>query len=294
VFGTAKTVSLGEVPAMTEKLDICKHNGGRYLKHGRAFNRLFFCLQCGQPVIRNILDLIAFLRSPRVLQNGRVKKKKLLLSQKIDVIAENARLLHYGKKRARGRPQTPDISDPEKQTWWDSTEEGHGGFNRETANDYTGKISTSSTSEAKGYAYSRGLVRNVQWRGLCWDALDKMLNLLLPFDKHNIPDSVFKKLVELLKIFAKVHLILKKRELRFLLAALLVDSGESTIMDAMKKCGVGSHHTLKGWQEKIRVLQKKFEIYPRMLQLPAPSALLEPNGFKQLEIFLAEIKAVEN
>ena len=44
----------------------CKHEG-THIKHGRGFNQLTLCNDCGGPVIKDIFDIIAYLNKPRYL-----------------------------------------------------------------------------------------------------------------------------------------------------------------------------------------------------------------------------------
>jgi hypothetical protein len=90
---------------MTGKYDLCKHEGPM-IKHGKKLNRLYLCSECNQAVIKNILDVVAYLQKPRVLESGRVKSKSFFSwDSKVDFIIENARIINRRALRLEGRPR---------------------------------------------------------------------------------------------------------------------------------------------------------------------------------------------
>jgi len=87
-----------------EKYSLCLHDGPiRW--DGKGLNRLKLCEQCGQPIIKDLLDVIAYLKKPRYLRNGEVIKKKLSREQVINFICDHARVIAFGTVKPRGKPR---------------------------------------------------------------------------------------------------------------------------------------------------------------------------------------------
>jgi hypothetical protein len=62
--------------SMAGKHDFCLHDGP-ITSNGKC-KLLSFCLLCNEPMISDILDMVAYLKKPRILQNGKVKAKTFL------------------------------------------------------------------------------------------------------------------------------------------------------------------------------------------------------------------------
>jgi hypothetical protein len=62
---------------MAGKHDFCLH-ADPITRNGKMQTSLSFCLLCNEPMISDILDVVAYLKKPRILQNGKVKAKTFL------------------------------------------------------------------------------------------------------------------------------------------------------------------------------------------------------------------------
>ncbi len=62
---------------MAGKRDFCLHDGP-IARNGKMQTSLYFCLLCNEPMINDILDVVGYLKKPRILQNGKVKAKTFL------------------------------------------------------------------------------------------------------------------------------------------------------------------------------------------------------------------------
>jgi hypothetical protein len=88
-----------------EKYSLCRHEGIKPIWDGKGLNRLSFCPECGQPIIKDLLAVIAYLKKPRYLRNGEIVEKKLSREQVINFICDHAKIIAYGEIKPRGRPR---------------------------------------------------------------------------------------------------------------------------------------------------------------------------------------------
>jgi len=89
----------------------CKHEVWMY--DGRGFNRLKLCLECKEPIFENIFHVLAYIRKPRKIVNGKVELENMSLDEKIKRLTQLdiLRILDNLQKKRKGRPRKRDFSD---------------------------------------------------------------------------------------------------------------------------------------------------------------------------------------
>jgi len=108
------------------KYELCKHTGEK-ITDGKELNRLKFCVECGSPILKTVFDLIAYLKTPRILQDGKVKKLRWNIYKKIEISLSYTHLIMriVGREGKRGRPRGDEIDVSEidlaerGKGWWE-------------------------------------------------------------------------------------------------------------------------------------------------------------------------------
>jgi len=248
---------------MNEKYELCDHSGPR-IKDGRGLNRLTLCYICGQPIIEDILDVVAYLRNPRIIQNGKIIKKAYFpIDAKIDFICEHAKILHHHKKRKRGRPKKRRKEEEEEDE-----------KNRFTYDEELLELSEPLGARTPGSrAPFKKYEREIKYRKLALKNFCKMMKYVYDTLREKAVASSFfiGSIWSVLSIFAKVGVRLKKKDVQAICCYFLTKEGVK-LKDALRICKVGSHHTVKKWGERCEKILKKLKYYPKMddLLLPSP------------------------
>jgi len=235
---------------MSEKYELYKHEGPRKTD-GRKLNRLQFSLESGQPIIEDILDVVAYLRKPRVLQDGKVKEYCLTLIGKIDWMLEHARLLHFHKKRKRGRPRKlKEIEELfEDELSWDV--------------DYE---EIKKTSAPSGRMPGRKYRREWEWRKLSNETLMEMLKHFWPINRKIKGKGNLLEAFIVLLVFAKVCIKLKEKQIKAICGYVLTKQGY-TFKEVEKLLKV-NYRTVKKWGSYVEAILKKNRQFPYMSYLP--------------------------
>jgi hypothetical protein len=108
------------------KYELCKHVGER-ITDGKGLSRLSFCVECGEPILETVFDLIACLKTPRILQDGKVKKLRWNIYKKIEFSLSYTHLLtrivRRSGKRGRLKEEKIDVSEIDEAEgglgWWE-------------------------------------------------------------------------------------------------------------------------------------------------------------------------------
>jgi hypothetical protein len=172
-----------------EKYKLCRHEG-RLIRNGRGLNMLKLCPECGEPVFKDLLDVIAYLKKPRYLRNGEVVEKKLSREQVINFIGDYAKIIAFGEVKLRGRPrkqqekpryieeeedrfvfEMPEPKPKEQPLKWPLT------WNIENEVDRFFKVQ--KATPGKGIPFGRKMSRENQWREEGYKCLrDVLLEIL--------------------------------------------------------------------------------------------------------------------
>jgi hypothetical protein len=168
-----------------EKYNLCRHEG-RLIRNGRGLNMLKLCPECGEPVFKDLLDVIAYLKKPRYLRNGEVVEKKLSREQVINFICDYAKIIAFGEVKPRGRPrkqqekpryieeeedrfvfEMPEPKPKEQPLKWPLT------WNIENEVDRFFKVQ--KATPGKGIPFGRKMSRANQWREEGYKCLREVL-----------------------------------------------------------------------------------------------------------------------
>jgi len=87
------------------KYSSCKHLGEK-IKRGKLLSEIYYCKECGNPIIETFFDLIGYLKNPGFLRDGKFVKEKMSKKRKIEIALESTRLFCKFWKREKGRPET--------------------------------------------------------------------------------------------------------------------------------------------------------------------------------------------
>jgi hypothetical protein len=280
---------------MTERFELCPHLGEQFT-HGRSLNRLSFCGICGESVIRTILDLVAYLKEPRQLRNGKVRKKRLLIGQKINFTLDHIRVMNYHRRRQRGKPPIVEnvLCEPD-EPWlqWDDdagVTKRVDPHTRKSLSDYDGQKygegneslfepvgAPLDSNTGSGRMPGRNYIQEAMYRATATHIYQSQYNAILDLNSRAFANQIIlpniDELLTVLSFLSKVCIQPKKRELDAIYATFLVKSGV-TFDVAMKFSGVGSVHTLYSWAAICEQILKKQKSFPNAFQLLPPFRLL--------------------
>lgn len=253
-------------------LELCKHDGERLVDkcQGHPLLELQLCVECGQPIFESILDLWAFIRKPRRLQNGKVVSLRLSTFSKLDVILENARTVAYRKRRAVGRPKTgkevdkklpPEFEDEDAKLEYPSKKDSL--LFKE--NPKTGELEPVLHMAPLGPVGIKKYRKEYNWAiesNHLFTVLWKMYRNVVKNEK----EWVIFPVIDFLEVAASVGLDLTVREVRAVVAAGLVIDGK-TFEEAKKITGVKKNETIKNWLQYVKRVHMLANAMPELTML---------------------------
>ena len=263
------------------EMQLCKHEIQKSSGVFRGYavdTYIKFCRVCGEPVIRNVAELAAFISKPRKLAFGNVKPMVLNTFDKVDFILANWRLLRTSPLRKRGRPPVKGQEDdffayffyPKSEA--DLPVMGDVGDDAEQEG-LASRVAPFEPMQGFGRMPGRMFVRVLQWNRRFYDKLTVMLSDLLTVSRGvacKIEDE--KRLgalvmcEALITILAKGGLKLKMQEIKELYAAGLISLGASTVK-VCKTLHVGYRKVGK-WLKCLNAALKKTHLYPEVANWP--------------------------
>jgi hypothetical protein len=259
-------------------LELCKHDGERLVDkpRGHPLLELQFCLECGQPVFNSILDMWAFIRKPRRLQNGKVVSLRLSTFSKLDAILENIRIIAYRKPRGVGRPKTKADVVAEKtfkkllsamfedeESMMEYPSEKDSLLFRE--NPETGELEPVPHMAPFGPVGIKKYRKEYNWAiesNHLFTVLWKMYRNVVKNEKN----WVIFPAIDFLMVAASVGLDLTIREVRAVVAAGLVIDGK-TFEEAKKITGVKKNETIKNWLQYVKRVHMLANAMPELTML---------------------------
>ena len=257
----------------------CKHLGpkikhGKMRRNGKGWkNPLWFCKECGEPIIENILDLIAYLNRPRKILNGKVVPEGLTTLGKLKVLQQNFKWLNTPLKRPRGRP-------PSRKTlpkWLEEKNEREIFYPKDFED--LPKLGDKEIDKAvipfepltgkPGSGRMPGLtyIRIRYWAREIPEVWSSMMKVIFKVNKK-VPGKglLLGDAIAFVTILSKVCLKLKENEVKAVCACSLVKNG-FTYKEASKICGV-KYETIKNWEGYFKNILKKAEQYPHVFEWP--------------------------
>jgi len=272
------------------KTELCKHLGPK-VSDGRALAgyKLTFCKDCGEIIVNSIFDVIAYLKKPRSLVNGKIVRSYPTVFGKLEFLLKNIYLLNVVFRRPRGRPPSTETElDKEFDEAFhypkdmDDLTKIENGKKRGFIVPLTPLTNKRGSGRMPGTTY----IRLIKWARDIREIFIPMAETIFKLNSRHPNKQLLFKLGDVFTFFqilAKACLKLNKSQIRAVCACSLVKNG-LTYKEASEICRV-KYETIKRWEPYFKAFLKKTSQFKYITRWPPYTGLkiIRKNGKIRVE-----------